>query len=113
MPRVRGVEKCWVIVNEPVLHSGRAPMCATPLQSGSLRPPSKSAHGFSYQAGDLESDYTPPAVDGSGTGHVHTDYDLDRQVSLVAADGIPAATLPTYDPVKGRLTSLAFSTDTF
>src|ERR1700750_3487849 len=74
-----------------------------------------SAHGFPYQAGDLESDYTPPAVDGSGTGHVHTDYNLDQQVSLVAADGIPAATLPSYDPVKGRLTSFAFSggTDTF
>src|SRR3954470_8298320 len=82
------------------------------IRRASLR---KSAHGFSYQAGDLESDYTPPAVDGSGTGHVHTDYNLDRQVSLVAADGIPAATLPTYDPVKGRLTSLAFSggTDSF
>src|SRR4051794_20305138 len=82
------------------------------IRRASLR---KSAHGFSYQAGDLESDYTPPAVDGTGTGHVHTDYNLDRQVSLVAADGIPAATLPTYDAVKGRLTSLAFSggTDTF
>jgi hypothetical protein len=50
----------------------------------SLTPPGKSAHGFSYQAGGLESDYTPPAVDGSDTGHVHTDYDLDRQVSRVA-----------------------------
>jgi hypothetical protein len=39
---------------------------------------------------------------------VHTDYNLDRQVSLVSTDGIPAATLPTYDAVKGRLTSLAF-----
>src|SRR3954467_14968288 len=47
------------------------------IRRASLR---KSAHAFSYQAGDLESDYTPPAVDGSGTGHVHTDYNLDRQV---------------------------------
>jgi len=46
---------------------------------------------------------------------VHTGYDPDRQVSRVTADGIAQDTIPTYDPVKGRLTLLAFSggTDAF
>jgi len=74
----------------------------------SLTPPGRSAHTFSYQSGDLEQDYVPPAVDANGAGHVHTSYDLDQNITRVAPDGL-ASLVPSYDPVNGRLLTLGFS----
>src|SRR5207244_980979 len=74
----------------------------------SLTPPGRSTHNFSYQGGDLEQDYSPPAVDISGTGHVRTNYDLDHAVTSLVPDGVPSIT-PGYDAANGRLLSLAFS----
>jgi RHS repeat-associated protein len=39
---------------------------------------------------------------------VHSDYDLDRTISRISPDGI-ATTIPSYDPVNGRLISVAFA----
>jgi RHS repeat-associated protein len=72
----------------------------------SLTPPGRGAHAFAYQAGDLEQDYTPPLL-GVAT-HVHTDYDLDRNLLRVLPDGLPAIT-PTYDITNGRLMSVNFN----
>jgi YD repeat-containing protein len=72
----------------------------------SLTPPGRGAHAFAYQGGDLEQDYTPPLL-GVAT-HVHTDYDLDRNLLRVLPDGLPAIT-PTYDITNGRLMSVTFN----
>jgi len=77
----------------------------------SLTPPGRFAHFFAYSPVDLESDYTPPAVDSSGTGHVGRTYNLDRQLTRSAPDGLPAV-IPNYDSLKGRLQSIAFSAGT-
>src|SRR2546426_3600556 len=77
----------------------------------SLTPPGRFAHFFAYSPVDLESDYTPPAVDSSGTGHVGRTYNLDRQLTRSASDGLPAV-IPNYDSLKGRLQSIAFSAGT-
>jgi RHS repeat-associated protein len=77
----------------------------------SLTPPGRSAHLFSYRADDLETDYTPPAVDANGTGNVHTEWDLDRAVKSITPSGAPAI-VPHHDAVKGRLNSLDYGTRT-
>ena len=77
----------------------------------SITPPGRFAHSFAYSPVDLESDYTPPTVDSSGTGHVSHAYNLDRQLTSSAPDGLPAV-IPNYEAVKGRLQSIAFSAGT-
>ncbi len=77
----------------------------------SLTPPGRVAHTFSYQAGNLEQDYTPPATNGNLTGHVHTSYDPDRSLASIAPDGL-APIVPTYDAVNGRMLTLGFSAGT-
>ena len=74
----------------------------------SIAPPGRSVHSFTYSGGDLEQDYMPPPVDGSGSGHVHTTRDLDQRIASIAADGVPPI-VPSYDAVSGRIVNLAFS----
>ena len=75
----------------------------------SVTPPGRPAHAFSYTPADLESDYTPPDVGQPRT--THTDYNLDQQVSNVSRPDGDFIT-PTYDAVKGRLTSFTTSRGT-
>jgi RHS repeat-associated protein len=77
----------------------------------SLTPLGRSAHLFSYRADDLEEDYTPPAVDASGTGKVQTEWDLDQAVFKITPTGLSAIT-PHFDLVKGRLNSIDFGSRT-
>lgn len=53
----------------------------------SLLPPGKSAHVFSYNSVDKETDYTPPNLSGVDTA-THYSYNLDKQLTeVLRADG--------------------------
>jgi YD repeat-containing protein len=58
-----------------------------------------------------KSHYTPPAVDGNGTGAVQTAWDQDRAVFSVTPSGM-SAIMPHYETTGGRLTSVDFSART-
>lgn len=71
-----------------------------------ITPPGRPAHAFAYNAVNLETDYTPPAL-GSQPVVTHYDYNLDKQpVKLTRPDGQTASF--AYD-AGGRLASLATS----
>ena len=75
----------------------------------SVTPPGRPSPSFAYTPADLEQSYPPPNLGFQST--TQTAYDLDRAVSLIsrpAGDSI----VPSYDPVKGRLTSVAFNAGT-
>ncbi len=67
-----------------------------------VTPPAKPEHEFSYTPVDLEAQYLPPMV--PGTGATTSMYNLDRQLEQIDRPDTQDVTLH-YDPVKGRLTS--------
>ncbi|MGE0681540.1 MAG: hypothetical protein AB7P69_11675 [Candidatus Binatia bacterium] len=64
--------------------------------------PTKPAHAFTYTPVDLEEDYIPPLV--PGTGATTSLYNLGRQLGHIDRPDTQDVTLQ-YDPVTGRLTS--------
>ena len=75
----------------------------------SITPPGRTAHQFSSWAFDSTKDYTAPQI-GTQSFIEHTDYNLDKQVSLVTRPAGDALT-PGYDS-SGRLATLASSATT-
>ena len=71
----------------------------------SLTPPGKPAHTFGYNAIDLETLYTPPAIASTASLFTQYSYDLDRALTVETRPG-GAAITRTYDSA-GRLVSLA------
>ena len=91
----------------------------------SITPPGRPAHVFNYTSVDLESQYTPPVVTGSGTNATVFTYNFDKQLTQIARpDGqtvalnydtggrldnvvIPRGTTTyAYDPTTGNLASI-------
>jgi RHS repeat-associated protein len=74
-------------------------------------PPDPPAHGFEYTDVDLEENYAPPAVTGSGTTNTIFTYNLDRQLELITRPDTDVVD-PGYNPTTGRLETLTSPTRT-
>jgi len=76
----------------------------------SLTPPGRPAHGFTPNAVDLDSLYSPPAP-GAGTWATEYRYNADRQLTEVRrADGITVGF--GYDATTGRPGTVSFDRGT-
>jgi RHS repeat-associated protein len=72
--------------------------------ASSITPPSKPAHSFAYTPVDLESQYSPPALDDVPDSATRFSYSLDKDLTQIAR---PDATTLTYGyDAAGRLSAI-------